>query len=132
MKLYGAINDGYRFIYSNKKSVIEDWLYMFQENFCILKVFEIEVPETEKIIKENYLLINISFDKRKIKQEEYIDIAQKKVGVILNNGIGLIVLYEENQCKNENIIYLEEEEQIILMATRCLIDKKDKNGINRY
>lgn len=132
MKLYGAINDGYRFIYSNKRFVIEDWLYIYQENFCILKIFEIEVPETTKIIKENDLLINFEFDKRKIKQEEYIDIDSKNIEVIFEDGLGLILLTEKIQLKKENTIYLENEEQVILMATRNSVKKKERNGINRY
>lgn len=132
MKLYGAINDAYRFIYSNKRFVIEDWLYIYQENFCILKIFEIEVPETTKIIKENDLLINFEFDKRKIKQEEYVNIVQKNIEVILEDGLGLVLLTEKNQLKKENTIYLENEEQVILMTTRDSVKKKERNGINRH
>lgn len=130
MIVYGAINDGYRFIYSTQKSIVEDWLYIYQENFCMLKVWEIEVPETNYFIAHDDLRINTSFNKNHIKQEDYKQILPIKTGIIFINGLALVVpeSIEPLDIKWYSID-LDKEEQIILVATRkFLAEQKGKNG----
>lgn len=123
MKIFGAINDGYRFIYSQDETIMKDWLYVNQEHFCILKIFNLDVEETEFLKTDSHLDINYKFDKRKITQKEYKDLENDNFNhgilVIFEDGLGKIV---ETEVTKENeqffMLKLTHEEKVILNATR--------------
>lgn len=120
MKIFGAINDGYRFIYSEDETIVQDWLYVNQEHFCILKVFSIDVAENTIIKQDSDLHLNYCFDKRNIPQEIYKKCMNEELlmelGVVFNQGIAYL---EEIQKNSEALtLKLNYEEKIILKATR--------------
>lgn len=128
MKIYGAINDGYRFIYSLEKWIVEDWLFVYPNHFCILKVFEIEIDDDTYLMKHNDLDINIDFNKKSIPQESYNNtsknLVKKPIFVLLNNGKAHIEIEKSSGVNLE----LTHEEQVILKTTRQLKCEKELYG----
>ena len=125
MKLFGAINDGYRFIYSIKKEIVEDWLFIYPNNFCMLKIFELEVEDNTPLQQNADFLINFHFDKRHIPQKDYIIVPQEKVCIVFSNDLAIITpinyrFSEEQYCE----INLNENEYAILNASRNYLMRK--------
>ena len=56
MKIFALINDGYKIIYHKDYSIVEDWKYIYQENFAILRIFEIDVEEDNESDDINLVL----------------------------------------------------------------------------
>ena len=123
MKVFALINDGYQVVYHENISVIEDWKYIYQEHFTILKVFEIEVPDEEIPIGCD-LFINFSFNKRDIAQELYENEEDNKSYIIKVKG-GLAYIDECNNDSKE-ILNLTAEERVILKTTRKYMKEKSK------
>lgn len=125
MKIFALINDGYQVIYHKDLSIINDWKYIYQEHFAILRVFELEVPE-EKILDNFDLLMNYGFDKRLMAQSLYEnEAAEKNYTIKIKNKMA----YLDELCEDQDNIVLElsEDEKIIISATRKYIKEKSKN-----
>lgn len=125
MKLFGAINDGYRFIYSTEKQYVEDWLSIYPKNFCILKVFEIDIENNHNLARNNDLFINFKFDKSQIPQNEYTDIQEEKMSVVFSDELALITPVKYNFLEEKFYkIDLIKEDYIILNASRNFLMRK--------
>lgn len=131
MKIYGAINDGFRFIYSTERNMLKEFLYIYQENFCMLKIFELNIEKNylqEKFLnKDIHYQMNFSFDKRKIEQKNYdnfYEISDQDLGsvnVFLKDDIALVLTREQMNLmdlKNCFAIDLTKDEYTILQAIR--------------
>ena len=125
MKLFGAINDGYRFIYSTQKENVEDWLSIYPNNFCILKVFELEVEENKSFYENNDLFINLNFNKTHIPQNDYIIVPQEKLCIVFSNELAMVTPINYRFSTQEYYeISLNEIEYAILNASRNYLMRK--------
>lgn len=123
MKIFALINDGYKIIYHKDYSIVEDWKYIYQENFAILRIFEIDVEED--IIENDNLSINFNFNKKDIPQSEYSSEKEiKNYAIRFENGIG----YIDEVNTNKNLLDLTLEEKVIINVTRKHIKNREKHG----
>lgn len=123
MKVFALINDGYHVVCHEDISIVEDWKYIYQEHFAILKIFEIEVPNEEVPVGCD-LFINFSFNKRDIAQDLYVmETGNKDYTIKVKNGVAYV---KECNDKIENVLNLSHDERVIISATRKYMKEKSK------